>query len=427
MSEQTATAFQITALENVVDVLDHLRIPVNGTERFDRVGTVPYYGANGQQGWIDKPLFNEPLILLAEDGGNFDDFATRPIAYRIDGPAWVNNHAHIIRAKSGICQDFIFWSLVHRDIRRFIAGGTRTKLTQSELRQIELFLPEESERKLIAQILDTLDTTIRQTEAIIAKLQQVKQGLLHDLLTRGIDANGQLRPPVEQAPHLYKESPLGWIPREWGVASAETLLSRIIDYRGKTPTKTEVGVPLITAKNVRMGYIDPEPREFIAEVAYTFWMTRGIPNVGDVLFTTEAPLGNVAQIKTNDHIAFAQRVIILQPDPKVRSGFLKFVLMSEKIQRAISKLASGTTALGIKQSVFRTVPLPYPLDIKEQELIESKLEALDSHLRREQEAMSKLCQQKSALMDDLLTGRVRVTALLSGESPVSEEPERKSA
>ena len=67
----------------------------------------------------------------------------------------------------------------------------------------------------IAEILDTLDTTIRQTEAIIEKLKQVKQGLLHDLLTRGIDANGELRPPQSQAPHLYKDSPLGWIPREW--------------------------------------------------------------------------------------------------------------------------------------------------------------------------------------------------------------------
>lgn len=117
--------FPIVQLEDAVDVLDHLRVPVNGAERLGRIGIVPYYGANGLQGWIDKPLFDEPLILLAEDGGNFDDFANRPIAYRIEGPSWVNNHAHIIRAKAGICQSFIFWSLVNKDIRRFIAGGTR--------------------------------------------------------------------------------------------------------------------------------------------------------------------------------------------------------------------------------------------------------------------------------------------------------------
>ena len=72
---------------------------------------------------------------------------------------------------------------------------------------------------MIAAVLDTLDTAIHETEAIIAKLKAVKQGLLHDLLTRGIDANGELRPPQAEAPHLYKESPLGWIPKEWDARS----------------------------------------------------------------------------------------------------------------------------------------------------------------------------------------------------------------
>ena len=109
----------------LVEVLDSYRIPVSAEEREKRPGSVPYYGANGQQGFIDGMIFDEPLILLAEDGGNFDDFATRPIAYRISGPAWVNNHAHVIRAAKNACQGFIFFALEHRDIRRYIAGGTR--------------------------------------------------------------------------------------------------------------------------------------------------------------------------------------------------------------------------------------------------------------------------------------------------------------
>jgi type I restriction enzyme S subunit len=99
-----------TPIATLIELLDHMRVPVNGDERAGRPGTVPYYGANGQQGWIDRPLFDEPLILLAEDGGNFEEFATRPIAYRISGPAWVNNHAHIIRAAAQTDQGFLFWS-----------------------------------------------------------------------------------------------------------------------------------------------------------------------------------------------------------------------------------------------------------------------------------------------------------------------------
>ena len=170
------SVFPVVRLEEVVEILDHLRIPVNEGERLKRVGDVPYYGANGQQGWIDKSLFNEPLILLAEDGGNFDAFATRAIAYRVDGHSWVNNHAHIMRAKAEVCQSFIFWSIVNKDIRQFIAGGTRTKLTQGELRRIEISLPDKAEQKQIAQILDTIDTAIQQTQAIFNKLKQLKQG-----------------------------------------------------------------------------------------------------------------------------------------------------------------------------------------------------------------------------------------------------------
>jgi type I restriction enzyme S subunit len=82
------------------DILDSRRVPVNENERFLRQGVVPYYGANGQQGWIDDFLFDEELVLIAEDGGFFDEYAIRPIAYRINGKSWVNNHAHILRAKS---------------------------------------------------------------------------------------------------------------------------------------------------------------------------------------------------------------------------------------------------------------------------------------------------------------------------------------
>ena len=110
-------------LADLTEILDNRRVPVREAER--RAGPVPYYGANAQQGWIDTSLFDEPLILLAEDGGNFDDFANRPIAYRIDGPSWVNNHAHVLRAAVGVDQGFLFWSLRNKDVRRWIAGGTR--------------------------------------------------------------------------------------------------------------------------------------------------------------------------------------------------------------------------------------------------------------------------------------------------------------
>jgi type I restriction enzyme S subunit len=178
-----------TPFATLIELLDHMRVPVNGDERAGRPGTVPYYGANGQQGWIDRPLFDEPLILLAEDGGNFEEFATRPIAYRISGPAWVNNHAHIIRAAAQTDQGFLFWSLVHKDIRRYIAGGTRSKLTQGELLSIELAAPPESEQRRIAERLDHHQSQLRQEAIALEKLRVTKQGLADDLLTGRVRVN----------------------------------------------------------------------------------------------------------------------------------------------------------------------------------------------------------------------------------------------
>src|SRR5450830_857399 len=150
---------------------------------------------------------------------------------------------------------------------------------------------------------------------------------------------------------------------------------RFVDYRGKTPQKTTSGIPLITAKNVRDGFIDPEPREYIAEADYDSWMTRGIPQVGDVLFTTEAPLGNAAQITSTDRFALAQRLIALCPNRELLiGGFLKDVLLSKRMREIIFARQSGTTVYGIKASVLKEMKIPVP-PLAAQQAIVAEIEA----------------------------------------------------
>ncbi|MFA5180173.1 MAG: N-6 DNA methylase [Syntrophales bacterium] len=150
---------------------------------------------------------------------------------------------------------------------------------------------------------------------------------------------------------------------------------RFIDYRGKTPKKTTSGIPLITAKNVRDGFIDPEPREYIAESDYESWMTRGIPQVGAVLFTTEAPLGNAAQITSIDRFSLAQRLIALCPNRELlNGGFLKDVLLSKRMREIIFARQSGTTVYGIKASVLKEIKIPVP-PLATQQAIVAEIEA----------------------------------------------------
>ena len=155
-------------------------------------------------------------------------------------------------------------------------------------------------------------------------------------------------------------------------------MAAVIDYRGKTPTKTTFGIPLITAKVVKGGRIET-PDEFIAEQDYAPWMRRDIPECGDVLVTTEAPLGEVAQLE-RERVALARRLICLRGKPGLLdNGFLKFVMQSERVQEQLRSRATGTTVLGIKQSELRKVLLPLP-PIEEQHAIAHILGTLDEKI-----------------------------------------------
>lgn len=146
----------------------------------------------------------------------------------------------------------------------------------------------------------------------------------------------------------------------WETCNLEDYI-RLIDYRGRTPVKTETGIRLITAKNVKFGYLQIEPQEFINPDTYDSWMNRGIPNYGDVIFTTEAPLANVAQLDTNEKVAFAQRIIVMQPQKnKIDQTFLKYLLLSDSVRNKILAKGTGATVQGIKSSLLKKIQLQIP-------------------------------------------------------------------
>jgi|ERR1035438_71345 type I restriction enzyme S subunit len=157
----------------------------------------------------------------------------------------------------------------------------------------------------------------------------------------------------------------------------EAVTLDLIDYRGKTPTKTADGVKLITAKVVKDGFIQDGEHEYIAESDYDAWMRRGLPKQWDILITTEAPLGEVAQLRTPERIALAQRIILLRGDPNlIDQAYYFHALKSPFVQSGLKARSSGTTVLGIKQSELRQVEIPYP-PLPIQQRIASILSAYD--------------------------------------------------
>jgi len=169
-------------LEDISRCLDSKRKPLNSNERNRMKGSIPYYGANGIVDYVDDYLFDEELVLMAEDGGNFFEFSNKPIAQLISGRSWVNNHAHILKAKVDfITTDFLFYSLVHKDIRRFIVGGSRAKLNKSDLMSITLFKPRIQEQQKIAEFLTGIDDKINAVANQIDKAVEFKKGLLQKM------------------------------------------------------------------------------------------------------------------------------------------------------------------------------------------------------------------------------------------------------
>ncbi|WP_256840365.1 restriction endonuclease subunit S [Ornithinimicrobium faecis] len=167
-------------LEDVCDILDRLRRPVSEAERAKRPGDVPYYGANGQVGTIDQSIFDEPLVLLWEDGGPVNEHLTRPQAYRIDGPAWVNNHAHVLRATT-VPTDWLHYSLRHRDLRPHSSVGTRSKITQAQMRKIPVRVTEGMSEK--AGAMAVVEAAATQARSLQARLRTLRSNLLTALLS----------------------------------------------------------------------------------------------------------------------------------------------------------------------------------------------------------------------------------------------------
>ena len=165
---------------------------------------------------------------------------------------------------------------------------------------------------------------------------------------------------------------------EWKEYKLGEIIEVFIDYRGKTPQKSSFGIPLITAKVVKEGRILP-PNEFIPEADYDSWMTRGLPEINDVVLTTEAPLGEVALIKDN-RVALAQRIITMRGKRDIVDNiFLKYYFQSKQGQYELSSRASGTTVFGIKAEVLKKVPVFLP-PLIEQRRIASILSSLDDKI-----------------------------------------------
>lgn len=210
-------------------------------------------------------------------------------------------------------------------------------------------------------------------------------------------------------------------PDGWQLQSVEDSMKAIIDYRGKTPRKTPSGVPLITAKIVKDGRIMP-PTEFIAAEGYDSWMNRGLPEPGDVVMTTEAPLGEIGQID-NRKVALGQRLITLRGKPDVLNNtYLKFAMQAAFVQNQLKARSTGTTVLGISQRELRKIEIPFP-PLSEQRRIAHILGVLDEKIELNRQMNETLEATARAIFKSWFVDFDPVKAKVEGRKPACTETE----
>ena len=278
------------------------------------------------------------------------------------------------------------------------------------------------EQPKIAEVLATIELVIKQTGAVIEKLKQAKQGLLHDLLTRGVDANGEIRPCYEDAPHLYQESALGWLPVEWTLSSVFEEFN-IVTGLSLGPHR-QYGmnrVPYLRVANVQRANLDLT--DIAAMSATPAELANRIIEIDDLLIveghasTNEIGRCAIADARvkgfTFQNHLFKLRARRLDP------VFALHWMNSSYVKSYWASEASTSSGLNtINRSKLEKVLVIAP-PIAEQLLISSMIRAIEMDIQAETENLTKLSQTKVGLMDDLLTGRVRVTPLLAleGTSP----------
>jgi type I restriction enzyme S subunit len=205
---------------------------------------------------------------------------------------------------------------------------------------------------------------------------------------------------------------------EWEVKPAIELCDAILDCKNRTPPVTSDGHPVIRTPNVRNGEFVLTDLAFTDPVSYEIWVARGKPRPDDVVITREAPFGEACLIPNDlEAPCLGQRIMMYKTNPeRLRSDYMVFAIYSQAVQTKLLELTGGSTVGHIRVDDIRKLPIPHPFDINEQRIIAMTLANASASVKRLEMQWQKLCSIKTALMQDLLTGQRRVTALLNNSN-----------
>jgi type I restriction enzyme S subunit len=324
-------------LVKAVDFLDHMRRPITASER--KPGSYPYYGANGQQDSVADFIFDEPLVLLAEDGGHFED-PSRGVAYGVPGKCWVNNHAHVLRPKPDFDFRYLCWHLAHYDISDFVNGTTGAKLTKSSAERIPVLKPPLPEQRRIADILDKADAIRRKRKEAIALTEELLRSAFLEMF--GDPVTNPMGWPVRSVDELCETKQYGTAEKaNEGRDGLPVLRMNNLTYSGEIDLTSIKWVPLSAKDRVKLDLRD-----------------------GDVLFNRVNSLelvGKTAVWHHGDGYTFAGDLIRLRFGDAALGDYVSAAMNMPSMKRVLMGIAKPSISMAnISGSDLTRVNIPVP-------------------------------------------------------------------
>ena len=387
-----------------------------------------YMPATASPSEIERFALHAGDVVITKDSETPDDIGVPAVIVEdIDGLV-CGYHLALIRPKASVHPIFLAKQLASGPTIRYFAanatGSTRFGLAIGTIEKLDVPTPPIAEQAKIAEVLSTVDRAIEGTEALIAKQQRIKTGLMQDLLTRGIDEHGDLR---SEQTHEFKDSPLGRIPMEWEVITLGAMLKRARGYLQTGPFGSQLhaheyvheGTPVIMPQDILNGQISTSVIARIPERrANELHRHRLLPN--DIVFSRRGDLSRAAGIGEREAgwiCGTGCFLLRVSPDA-IDSTWLANVYRHHHVQRQVETNAVGSTMPSLNNAVMENLIIAFPKADEQQEIMR-RCDAAADGIASTFDQLAKMRALKRALMQDLLTGNRRVTPLLERREGVT--------
>lgn len=363
-------------------------------------GSYPFF-TSGEDVLLHNEKLTEGENIYLSTGGN-------AVVKYYNGEAAYSTDTYVVTGKEKYSSKFLYYVLDYLtdyiNINYFQGSGLR-HLQKKALKQHEVLIPSTyDEQQRIADALTQIDDVIDSNKRLIAKYEKVKLGMMHDLLTFGIDAKGNIR---SEQTHQFKNSDIGRIPVEWEVVELNSVTSQIEDCPHSTPIYRDQGVLVARTTCIKNGRYIVDESSYVSEKEYEERISRMKPTSGDVIFTREAPVGEAFVIPSNMKICLGQRVMCMRCNSKMIPHFLVLNFYADFMAQQYRSVTGGTTVSHLNVADVKKVKVLKP-DIEEQKRILDIIRQIEYPILLLNQKRSNMEDQRRGLLSDLITGKVRI-------------------